>query len=214
MQSIKDTITEWIREFLILCIQGNLSNMFGEVNQKVGTIAGDVGQTPEGWNSGVFSMIRGLSETVIIPIAGMILTAVLCYELINLIIEKNNMHDIDTWIFFKWMFKTLIAVYLVTHTFDIVMAVFDVGQHVVQSSAGVINGNTDLDVETMLGNITDTLENMQITELFLLMVETWIVKFTVTAVSLCITVIMIIPPVIIFIVAQKYIVEGTSGSIK
>lgn len=126
MQNIIDQIEQWIKDFLIGCITGNLGNMFDEVNTKVGEIANDVGQTPSGWNGGVFSMIQNISETVIIPIAGMILTFVCCYELIQLIIEKNNLHDVDTWIFFKWVFKTAVAVYLVTNTFTIIMAIFDV----------------------------------------------------------------------------------------
>ena len=115
--------------------------MFDTVNTKVGEIAGEVGQTPLAWNSGVFSMIRNLSETVIVPIAGVILTFVMCYELIQLVTEKNNLHDVDTWMFFKWIFKTFCAVLIVTNTWNIVMGIFDVGQSVVNSSAGVIIGN-------------------------------------------------------------------------
>ena len=131
MQSILDAINEWIKEILIGAINGNLSTMFGDVNEKVGTIAAEVGQTPQGWNAGIFSMIRTLSENVIVPIAGLVITYVLCYELISMVTEKNNMHDVDTSMFFKWVFKAYVAVYLVTHTFDITMAVFDMAQHVV-----------------------------------------------------------------------------------
>ena len=110
-------------------IEGNLTNMFTDVNDKVGTIAAEVGQTPSAWNNSIYMMIRGLSETVIIPIAGIIITFVLCYELISMITEKNNLHDMDTWMFFKWFFKAAVAIYLVTNTFDIVMAIFDIGQN-------------------------------------------------------------------------------------
>lgn len=120
---------------LIGWIESNLTNMFTDVNEKVGTIAAEVGQTPSGWNGGVYQMIRGLSENVIVPIAGIIITFVLCYELISMITEKNNLHDMDTWMFFKWFFKAAVAIYLVTHTFDIVMAVFDIGQNVVSGAA-------------------------------------------------------------------------------
>ena len=138
MQSILDAINEWIKEILIGAINGNLSTMFGDVNEKVGTIAAEVGQTPQGWNAGIFSMIQSLSENVIVPIAGLVITYVLCVELISMVTEKNNMHDIDTFMFFKWFFKAWVAVYLVTHTFTITMAVFDMAQHVVSGAAGVI----------------------------------------------------------------------------
>ena len=139
---ILDKLDEWLRGLLIEGITGNLSGMFDTVNTKVGEIAGEVGQTPLAWNSGVFSMIRNLSETVIVPIAGVILTFVMCYELIQLVAEKNNLHDVDTWMFFKWIFKTFCAVLIVTNTWNIVMGIFDVGQSVVNSSAGVIIGNS------------------------------------------------------------------------
>ena len=115
MQSILDAINEWIKEILIGAINGNLSTMFGDVNEKVGTIAAEVGQTPQGWNANIFSMIQTLSENVIVPIAGLVITYVLCYELISMVTEKNNMHDVDTSMFFKWVFKAYVAVYLVTH---------------------------------------------------------------------------------------------------
>ena len=125
MESILDAINEWIKEILIGAINGNLSTMFGDVNEKVGTIAAEVGKTPQGWNANIFNMIQNLSENVIVPIAGLVITYVLCYELISMVTEKNNMHDVDTFMFFKWFFKAFVAVFLVTHTFDITMAVFD-----------------------------------------------------------------------------------------
>ena len=125
MQSILDAINEWIKEILIGAINGNLSTMFGDVNEKVGTIANEVGQTPQGWNANIFSMIQTLSENVIVPIAGLVITYVLCYELISMVTEKNNMHDIETFMFFKWIFKAFVAVFIVTNTFNITMAVFD-----------------------------------------------------------------------------------------
>ena len=135
MESIFEAINEWLKELLIGAINGNLSNMFGDVNEKVGTIAAQAGQTPQGWNGGVFSMIQNLSQTVILPIAGLVITYVLCVELISMVTDKNSLHDIDTFMFFKYVFKAWVAVYLVTHVFDITMAVFDVGQHLVNSAA-------------------------------------------------------------------------------
>ena len=131
MQSILDAINEWIKEILIGAINGNLSTMFGDVNEKVGTIAAEVGQTPQGWNGSIFSMIRNISDSVVIPIAGIIITLILCYELISMLTERNNLHDVDTWMFFKYFVKMWIAVYLVSHTFDIAMVLLDIGQSVV-----------------------------------------------------------------------------------
>ncbi len=191
MQTIFDQINQWIKDFLIGCITGNLGGLFDEVNTKVGEIAGQVGQTPSGFNGGVFSMIQNISETVIIPIAGMILTFVCCYELIQMIIEKNNLHgDVDTFMFFKWIFKTAVAVYIVTNTFTIVMAVFDVAQNVIQSSAGVISGNASIDIAGVLGDLQPTLEAMEIPELFGLTMETLIIGLSMKALSLCIFIIV------------------------
>ena len=176
MQSILDAINEWIKEILIGTINGNLSTMFGDVNEKVGTIAVEVGQTPQGWNASIFSMIQTLSENVIIPLAGLVITYVLCVELISMVTEKNNMHDVDTFMFFKWFFKAWVAVYLVTHTFDITMAVFDVAQRVVSGAAGVIGGNTNIDVTAALSSMQDGLNDMEIPELLLLVMETSLVS--------------------------------------
>ena len=178
MQSILDAINEWIKEILIGAINGNLSTMFGDVNEKVGTIAAEVGKTPQGWNAGIFSMIQSLSENVIVPIAGLVITYVLCVELISMITEKNNMHDIDTFMFFKWFFKAWVAVYLVTHTFTITMAVFDMAQHVVSGAAGVIGGNTNIDVDAALSSMQAGLDAMEIPELLLLVMETSLVSLT------------------------------------
>ena len=144
MGSLFERITDWIKEGLIEAITGQYTGIFESVNSQVSDVASQVGQTPQGWNGGVFSMIQNLSETVVIPIAGIILTFVLVYELIQMILEKNNMHDFDTFNIFKWIFKTFVATYLLTNCFTIVMAVFDVAQNVVSQSAGVINGNMDV----------------------------------------------------------------------
>ena len=155
-------IQEWFKEVLIDGIISNLSGTFDTVNAKVGEIAGEVGMTPSGWNGGIFNMIRGLSETVIVPIAGIILTFVMCYELIQLIVEKNNLHDFDTWIFWKWIFKTFCAVLIVTNTWNIVMAVFDMAQSVVNQSAGVIISEAGIDISGVVGDLETTLADWSI----------------------------------------------------
>ena len=164
--------------------------MFVEVNNKVGTIATQVGQTPQGWNGSVFSLIKNLSETVMVPIAGMIITFVLCYELITMVTQKNNFHEFETFNIFIWVFKAYIAIYLVTNTFNITMAVFDVGQHVVNGAAGVISGNTEIDATTAITNLLDTMEDMEVGELFLLALETMLISMTMKILSVAITVIL------------------------
>lgn len=186
MQSVLDKIAEWFKELLISGITENLSGMFDTVNTKVGEIAGQVGQTPSGWNGGVFSMIRSLSETVILPIAGIILTFVMCYELIQIVIEKNNLHDIDTWIFFKWIFKTFIAVLLVSNTWNIVMGIFDMTQHVVNQSAGVITTNAGIDVSTVINDMETRLEAMEVGPLLGLWFQSLVVGLTMNILSICI----------------------------
>lgn len=191
MLNILDEIGQWIKEFLIECIMGNLSGLFDQVNDAVGDVAADVALTPQGWNPGVFSMIRSLSDNVIVPIAGIILTFVLCYELISMIAERNNMHDFETFIFFKWIFKVFVAVYLVTHTFDITMAVFELSQAVVQQSAGVITGNTAIQFDTVLGSLPDQLETMGNGELFGLLVETVMIRITAPVLSVCVMLVLV-----------------------
>jgi len=188
MNSLLEKITEWIKEALIGGITTNFTGMFDMVNQKVGEIAGQVGQTPESFNSGIFSMIKSLSETVVIPIAGMILTFILCYELITMIIDRNNMHDFETWIFFKWIFKTFCAVYILTHTFDIVMAVFGLAQNAVNQSAGVIGGS--LDMNLALADLAAQLQAMEWYELLGLYLESAIVNLVMQAISVCVFIVV------------------------
>lgn len=190
MESIFEAINDWLKELLIGAINGNLSNMFGDVNEKVNTIAAQVGQTPQGWNGGVFSMIRSLSDSVILPIAGLVITYVLCYELISMVTEKNSLHDIDTWLFFKYFFKAWVAVYLVTHVFDITMAVFDVGQHLVSNAAGVINTNASIDIDSSLDAMNASLQTMEVPELLLVVMETALVSMCMKIMSILITVIL------------------------
>ena len=182
--------TEAIKEILIGMIQNGLEGMFVEVNDKVGTIASQVGQTPQGWNAGVFNLIQNLSQTVIVPIAGLIITFVLCYELITMVTQKNNFHEFETYNIFLWIFKAYVAIYLVTNTFNITMAVFDVGQHIVNGAAGVISGSTAVDASAAIATLTESLEEMEIGELFLLAMETLLISLTMSILSVIITVIM------------------------
>ena len=190
MQSIIDAIEQWLKDFLIGAITGNLSRMFSDVNSKVATIATEVGKTPESWNSSVFSIILTLSKNVVVPIAGLVIAAVLTYELISMIIEKNNMHDIDTFMFFKWAFKSAAAAIIVNHTFDFIMAIFQVAQTMVQRSAGVIDTNASIDISSAIANITTELQATGLGDLFALMLETWVVSFAMKAMGLIITVIL------------------------
>ena len=190
MFDLFEKIEEAIRDLLTNFVSSNLTTMFTDVNDKTGTIAAEVAQTPQAWNSSIFNMIENLSNTVIIPIAGMIITFVLCYELISMITEKNNMHDMDTWMFFKWFFKSFIAVYLVTNTFDITMAIFDVGQHLVNSAAGVIGGSTSIDIATTISAMETAMESMELGELLQLSLETMLVSMCMKIISILITVVL------------------------
>jgi len=183
---IINSIKEWFREILTEGILSNLSGLFDSVNTEVGEIAAELGTTPAGWNAGIFNMIRSLSENVIVPIAGVIITFVMCYELIQMVIDKNNMHDIDTFIFFKWIFKTFVAVLLVTNTWNIVMGVFDVTQSVVNQSAGVIIGNTSIDITAIITDMEAQLEAMSFGALFGLWFQSLFVGLTMKALSICI----------------------------
>jgi hypothetical protein len=190
MNTIIERITEAIKEILIGFIQNGLENMFVNVNEKVGTIAEQVGQTPQGWNAGIFSLIQNLSQTVIVPIAGLIITFVLCYELITMVTQKNNFHEFETYNIFLWIFKAYVAIYLVTNTFNITMAVFDVGQHIVNGAAGVISNDTAVDASAAVATLLDSLEDMEIGELFLLAMETFLISMVMSILSVIITVIM------------------------
>ena len=187
---IFDAIQEWFQELLIDGLISNLTGMFDTLNTKVGEIAGEVGMTPSAWNSGIFNMVRNLSETVIVPIAGIVLTFVMCYELIQLIVEKNNLHDFDTWIFFKWIFKTFCAVLIVTNTWNIVMGVFDAAQSVVGSAAGVVISDTHIDISAVLGNLDTTLAAMELGPLFGLWFQSLFVGLTMSALTVCIFVVI------------------------
>ena len=189
MRILTDWITEWLRGLLIDGIMGNLEGLFTNLNNRVGEIAVEVGTSPATWNAGVFSLIRQLSETVVLPIAGIVLTFVMCYELIQMLIDRNNLHDIDTWLFFKWIIKTFIAVTILSNTFNIVMAVFDVAQSVVAQSAGLVQGTTDI-TPNMLANMQATIEGMELGPLLGLWMQSFVVHHTMTALNIFIFVVV------------------------
>lgn len=189
MDLIWQKFTDWLKEFLVGGIMENLTGLFDGVNTKVGEIAGQVGATPQGWNSGIFNMIRSLSDNVILPIAGVILAFVMTIELIQLITDRNNLNDVDTWMFFKWIFKTACAVLIVTNTWNIVMGVFDVAQSVINSASGVIVGNTNIDIASHFTDLEARLMEMEVWSLLGLWLQSFIVGITMWALTICIFII-------------------------
>lgn len=189
MQSIIDSIVEWLKELLVTGIMGNLTNTFDSVNAQVGQIATEVGMTPSTFSPAIFNMIKNLSENVIMPIAGLILTFIACYELIQLVISHNNLANFETWIFFKWVFKTFVAVTLITNTMNITMAVFDVAHHVVSQAGGIITESTAIDAST-LETMQSNLEAMEVGELLGIFLMSFIVQFLVYILSALIFVIV------------------------
>lgn len=189
MDFLTDWLTDWLKELLIGGIMGNLEGLFDTVNAQVGEIAAQVGTTPAAWNAGVFSLIRQLSETVILPIAGLVLTFVATYELIQMLLEKNNMHEVDVANLYKWMFKTACAVLILSNTFNIVMAVFDVSQTVISRSAGLIRGSTAVSPD-MLSNLQTTLEGMDLGPLLGLWLQSSVIGLTMQALGIIIFVLV------------------------
>ena len=189
MDSILQSIEDWFRELLVSGIMSNLTNTFDTVNNQVGQIAAEVGQTPANFSPAIFNMIRTLSENVIMPIAGLILTFIACYELIQLVIGHNNLANFETWIFWKWIFKTFVAVTLITNTMNITMAVFDVAQHVVSQAGGIIGSSTAIDAST-LATMQSTLEAMDIGPLLSILLQSFVVQFLMYLLSALIFVIV------------------------
>ena len=190
MDFIWESITEWLKEVLVGGIISNLTGMFDSTNQQVSQIVGEVGLTPQAWNSGIFNMIQNLSNSVILPIAGAILAFVMTLELIQLITDKNNLNDVDTWMFFKWVFKSVAAVLIVTNTWTIVMGIFDAAQSVVSSAAGVIVGNTNIDITTLMVDMEDRLMDMDIGPLFGLWFQSLFVGICTWAITICIFIVI------------------------
>ena len=189
MDLIWEKFTEWLRELLVGGIMDNLTGLFDNVNAKVAEAAGHIGSTPQAWNANIYSMIRSLSDNVILPIAGVILAFVMTLELIQLITDKNNLNDMDTWIFFKWAFKSAAAVLIVTNTWTIVMGVFDAAQSVVASASGLIIGDTSIDISSVMVGIEDRLMEMELGPLFGLWFQSLFVGITMWALTICIFII-------------------------
>ncbi len=190
MDFIKQQITEWLKEILVGGIINNLSGMFDNVNSQVGQIASQVGTTPQAWNTGIYNMIRTLSENVMMPIAGLILAFVMTLELIQIIMDKNNFHDIESAVFFKWIFKTACAILIVTNTWNIVMGIFDVAQSVVNSAAGIIVSDTSINISSVTANLQTRLMAMELGPLFGLWFQSIFVGFTMWALTICIFIIV------------------------
>ena len=190
MNFLWNKITEWIKELLISGIMSNLNGLFDGLNGQVAEIAGTVGTTPQGWNASVFNMIKSLSDNVIVPIAGAILTFVMCYELIQMVIDKNSFHDFETFVFMKWTIKTAVGVLLLSHAWDIVMGIFAVAQNVVNAAAGTIITNTDMNIASVISNLETGLQGMEIGPLFGLWFQSMLVGIISWIMTICIFVVV------------------------
>ena len=189
MDFLWDAITEWLKEILVSGIMSNLSGMFDGVNDKVGEISTQVGMTPQAWNSSIFNMVQNLSENVIMPIAGVILAFVMTLELVQILMDKNNFHDVETVVFFKWVFKTACAILIVTNTWTIVMGIFDVAQGVVNQASGIIIGDTSIDLSSVMPDMEEQLMEMELGPLFGLWFQSLFVGITIWALTICIFII-------------------------
>ena len=190
MDFIWDSITDWLKEVLVSGIVSNLSGMFDSTNEQIGEIAGQVGLTPQAWNSGIFNMIQNLSNNVILPLAGAILAIVMTLELIQLITDRNNLNDVDTWMFFKWVFKSAAAVLIVSNTWTIVMGIFDAAQSVVNGAAGVMIGNTSIDISSVVTDLESRLMAMDVGPLLGLCFQSLFVGICTWAITICIFIVI------------------------
>ena len=190
MESLLEQLTEYLKGILVSGIMDNLTNTFNNLNSKLGEVTSNLAQSPADFQPSVFNLIKTLSENVIMPIAGIILTFIACYELIQLVIAHNNLANFETWIFFKWVFKTFVAVELITHTFDITMAIFDVAQHVISQSGGIIADSTTVDASD-LANMQTTLEGMDLGPWFAIFLQTFVVQFLFNILAMIIYVIVV-----------------------
>ena len=190
MDFLLNALGEWLREILTEGIMSNLSGMFDSVNQQVADISAQVGQTPQGWNGSIFSMIQNLSNSVMVPVAGVILAIVMTVELIQMITDRNNMHDVDTWMIFKWVFKSAAAILLVTNTWNIVMGVFDLAQSVVTQASDVIGADASIDISTVMSDMEGRLEEMELGPLFGLWFQSMFIGVTMWALYICIFIVI------------------------
>ena len=189
MDFLWDAITQWLKEILVSGIMSNLSGMFDGVNEKIGGIAAQVGTTPQAWNASIFHMVQSLSENVVLPVAGVILTFVMTLELVQILVDKNNFHDIETVVFFKWIFKTACAILIVSNTWTIVMGIFDVAQGVVNQASGIIVGDTSIDISSIMPDMEARLHAMELGPLFGLWFQSLFVGITMWALTICIFII-------------------------
>lgn len=183
-------LTDWVKDMLVGGIMSNLSGLFNGVNDKVSEVSGMVGASPQAWNGQIFNMVKNLSENVIVPIAGVILTFVMTYELIQMVIDKNSFHDFETFTIFKWIFKTFCTVLLVTNTWNIIMGVFEMAQTVVNRSAGLIAAETDMDIVNVIRNIETRLRAMDVGPLLGLWFQTLLVSILSWILSICVFIIV------------------------
>lgn len=190
MDFLLDALTDWLKEMLVGGIMSNLSGMFDSVNQQVGDIAAQVGQPPQGWNGSIFSMIQNLSNSIMVPIAGVILAIVMTMELIQLITDKNNLHDVDTWMIFKWVFKSAVAIIIVSNTWNIVMGVFDMAQSVVAQAAGIIGSDASIDISSVMTDMESRLMDMELGPLFGLWFQSLFIGITMWALYICIFIVI------------------------
>ena len=189
MDFLWDAITEWLKEILVSGIMSNLSGMFDGVNEKVGEISTQVSMTPQAWNGGIFNMVQNLSQNVVLPVAGVILAFVMTLELVQILMDKNNFHDVETVVFFKWIFKTACAILIVSNTWTIVMGIFDVAQSVVNQASGIIIGNTSIDLNSVMPDMEERLMEMELGPLFGLWFQSLFVGITMWALTICIFII-------------------------
>ncbi len=190
MDSLLEALNEWLREMLVNGIMGNLSGMFDNVNRQVADISVQVGQNPQGWNSSIYSMIQNLSNSIMVPIAGVILAIVMTLELIQMIADRNNMHEVDTWMIFKWVFKSAAAVLIVTNTWNIVMGVFDMAQSVVSQASGIIDYNASVDISLVMADMETRLTEMELGPLLGLWVQSLFIGITMWALYICIFIVI------------------------
>lgn len=190
MDLLLNALTEWLKKMLVDGIMGNLSGMFDQVNRQVADISVQVGQTPQGWNGSIFSMIQNLSNSIIVPIAGMILAMVMTIELIQMITDRNDLHDVDTWMIFKWVFKSAAAILIVTNTWNIVMGVFDMAQSVVARSAGIISSDASIDITSVMTDMESRLMEMDLGPLFGLWFQSLFIGMTMWGLYICIFIVI------------------------
>ena len=174
MDQIFEALNEWLADWLSEGIMDHLSWMFEFTNRQVGLAGDAAAMTPEAFSPGIFSMVRAVSETVILPIAGMILTCIACIELIQMVIDQNSMRDYETWNIFRWAVKTAVAVIIITNTFNVTMAVFEAAGAVVRQSTGLISGSTAIDASA-LDTMAETIEEMDAGPLFAMYLQMFLV---------------------------------------